>query len=340
MSLVITATKRNAGKTMIGIGIGLHHPGRVGFFKPLGTNLAHGKDKDVLLYKEIFNLNKDPEVFNLSQDYHRIIHDLNETDVAAALKDRYTTLCEKKDFMIIESAHTISYGSYTGLSAPQIAAQLKIPGIVVAEGDPDKIIDKSLIAQRCFKVKNASLLGVILNKVTYPEENLVKHLENLDIPVLGVIPEDEELKTPSCGDIIDILDGELIAGEDGLCEKAGKTVVGAMTYDTAQRIVHQIELSPDSVMVTGGNRADIQLLAFEIGSSMLVLTGNEYPSMSILAKADELDVPVVIVPYDTMTAASRCEKVVASLSPEDAPLIKEIVGKNVNIERILKDANH
>ena len=56
MSLVITATKKNAGKTMVGIGIGLHHPESTGFFKPLGTNLVRGKDEDVLLYKEIFNL--------------------------------------------------------------------------------------------------------------------------------------------------------------------------------------------------------------------------------------------------------------------------------------------
>jgi BioD-like phosphotransacetylase family protein len=338
MSLVITATKKNAGKTMVGIGIGLHYPGSTGFFKPLGTNLVRGKDEDVLLYKEIFNLKEEPELFNLSQDYHRIIHDLDETDVVAALKNRFLTLSEGKDFMIIESAHTISYGSYTGLSAPQIAAQLKIPGIVIAEGDPEKIIDKSLIAQRCFKVKNALLLGVVINKVTNPVDNVVEHLEESDIPVLGVIPENNELKTPSCEDVIDILDGELIAGEGGLCEKAGPTIVGAMTYDTAQRIVHKINLSPDSIMVTGGNRADIQLLAFEIESSLLVLTGNEYPSMSILAKADELNVPVVMVPYDTMTAASRCEQAVATLSPEDAPLIKEIVGKTVDIGRIIEEA--
>ncbi|MGD2249398.1 MAG: AAA family ATPase [Candidatus Methanofastidiosia archaeon] len=338
MSLVITATKKNAGKTMVGIGIGLHHPGSIAFFKPLGTNLVNGKDEDVLLYKEIFNLKEDTELFNLSQDYHRIIHDLDETNIQAALKNRFLTLSEGKDFLIIESAHTISYGSYTGLSAPQIAAQLNIPGIVIAEGDPEKIIDKSLIAQRCFNVKNASLLGVIINKVTTPVDNVVEHLEEFNIPVLGVIPENNELQTPSCEDVIDTLDGELIAGKGGICEKVGPTIVGAMTYDTAQRIVHQIELSSDSIMVTGGTRADIQLLAFEIESSMLVLTGNVYPSMSILSKADELNVPVVMVPYDTMTAASRCEQAVATLSPEDAPLIKEIVGKNVDVNRILEAA--
>lgn len=89
-------------------------------------------------------------------------------------------------------------------------------------------------------------------------------------------------------------------------------------------------------MVTGGTRADFQLLAFKIEGSMLVFTGNEYPSMSILSKADELNVPVVMVPYDTMTATSLCEQAVATLSPEDAPLIKEIVGKNVDINRIIE----
>ena len=336
MSLVITSTKKNAGKTMVGLGIGLNCPGKVGFFKPLGTNLVQGADEDVLLFKEVFQLKEDSHLFNISRDYHRILHDLKEgEDFTDILRKRYAQLAQGKDFMLIETAHTMSYGSYTGLSAPQVAAVLDCPGLLIAEGEPDTIIDKSIIANHCFNVKDATLLGVVINKSTFRKEARAQ-LEEKGINILGVIPENEELKTPTCEDVIDILDGELIAGEEGLCKKVKTIVVGAMTYDTAERTLQQMEFPENTVMVTGGDRADMQLLAFEIKSSLLVLAGNTYPSMTILAKADELGIPVIMVPYDTMTAASRCEQATAKLNSSHAPLIKELVKKYVDLDQIFE----
>ncbi len=324
---------------MVGLGIGLCYPGKVGFFKPLGTNLLEGADEDVLLFKEVFHLKEDPQTFNLSRDYHRILHDLKSgTDLTELLKERYTHLSQGKDFMIIETAHTLSQGSYTGLSAPEIASVLKCPGLLIAEGEPDTIVDKSIIAHHCFNVKDANLLGVVINKASALDEEARAQLEERGIPILGIIPEVEELKTPTCEDIIDVLDGELIAGEEGLCKKVKTTVVGAMTYDTAQRTLQQMNFPQNTVMITGGDRADMQLIAFEIQSSLLVLTGNTYPSMTVLAKADELKIPVIMVPYDTMTAASRCEQATARLRPSHAPIIKELVGKHVDVDQIFEKA--
>lgn len=336
MSLLITSTGKSAGKTMVGLGIGQHYPGEVGFFKPLGTNLDQGIDEDVMLFREVFKLKEDPQLFTLSQNYDRIIHDLKKTDFTAALKSRYTQLSQGKDFMIIETAHTVSYGSYAGLSAPQIASVLNCPGLLIAEGTPEKIVDKSIIADHCFNVKGAHLIGVVINKTSAFEEKA--QLQERGIDVLGIIPESTALKTPTCEDIIDKLDGELIAGEEGLSKKVETTVVGAMTYDTAQRTLQRMEFPQHSVMVTGGNRADMQLLAFDIKSSLLVLTGNTYPSVAVLAKADELKIPVVMVTYDTMTAASRCEETTARLTSAHAPLIKELVAQHVDLEQIFEAA--
>ena len=337
MGVLITSTKENAGKTMVGLGIGLNHPGKVGFFKPLGTNLVQGIDEDVLLFTEVFKLRENPEFFNLSKDYHRILHDVEEPDLTETLKKRYSRLHQEKDFLIVETAHTMSYGSYTGLSAPQIAAALDCPGVLIAEGEPEKIYDKSVIAHHCFKVKNAPFLGVVLNKVRTFEEECEALLEEKGISILGIIPEYEELMTPTCEDVVDVLDGELIAGEEGLCRAVRTTVVGAMTYDTALSTLHKMEFPQNSIMITGGDREDMQLLAFDIRSSLLVLTGHSYPSAAVLAKADDLKTPVIMVHYDTMTAASRCEDATAKLRPSQAPFVKEIVGKHVDVKRMFEN---
>lgn len=339
MSLLITSTSKNAGKTMVGLGIGLNYPGNVGFFKPLGTNLDHGHDRDVLLFTEVFGLAEDVESFNLSKDYHRIMHDLEaQTDLTPLLTQRYQELSEGKDFTIIETAHTLSYGSYTGLSAPQIGSQLGVPALLITEGTSEKIIDKSVMAGRCFAVKEAVMLGVVINKASSLEDDLQSRLEERGIDLLGIIPEDEELKTPTSEDVLDALDGELLAGEEGLNNMVGVTVVGAMTYDTAQRTLQQMGFPQKTIMVTGGDRADMQLLALDFGSSLLVLTGSSYPSIDVLTKADELHVPVVMVPYDTMTTAYRCEQTVAELRPHRAPLVKELVRRHVDLNQIFDAA--
>lgn len=337
MSVLITSTKKKAGKTMIGIGIGLHHSGSVGFFKPLGTNIVQGADEDVLLFTDIFNLKEDPHLFNLSQDYHRILHDLNHSPhLTSRLTGRFTQLSTDKDFMIIETAHTFTYGSYTRLSAPQIADALGCPGIVVAQGTPETILDKSIMARHCFEDIKASFCGVIVNKSPAFSSVHEGYLTERGIPVLGVIPEVEELRTPTCEDIIDVLDGELLAGEEGLSKKVESTIVGAMTYDTAQRTLQTMEFPHNAVLVTGGDRADMQLIAFELKSSLLVLTGNTYPSMAVLAKADELQIPVVMVPHDTMTAAMRCEQASARIRPSHVPLIKTLINTHVDLDSVWK----
>ncbi len=335
MSLVITSTKKDAGKTMVGLGIGLHYSGKIGFLKPLGTNVVQGYDEDALLFKEVFQLDGDPREFNLFRDYHRIVHDLREPDFTGLLKRRYDELSQGKDFTLIESAHTLSYGAYAGLSAPQVASVLGCPGLLIAEGAPEKVIDKSIMASHCFKIKKATLLGVVVNKSSFKEEDQTL-LEERGINLLGVIPENDHLRIPTCEDLIEELGGELIAGKEGLTKKVETTVVGAMTYDTAQRTLQHMETPRNAVMVTGGDRTDMQSLAFEIGSTFMVLTGNRYPSMEILARADELEIPVVMVTYDDLTAASMCEKATARLNPSDAPLIKELVGRHVDLKQIFE----
>ena len=322
---------------MVGLGIGLHYAGStsVGYFKPLGTNIVQGLDEDVLLFKDLFELDGDPLQYNLEQHYHRTLHDLTpKEDIASTLMERYTQLSAEHNFMIIESAHTFSYGYYTGLSAPQIAHALECPGLVVAQGAPETILDKCIMARQCFEHNAASFLGAIINNSPDFSPSHEQVLTEHSIPVLGVIPPAEELRLPTARDVIEALDGELLAGEEGLHNPIETVIVGAMTYDTAQRTLKTMETPHHNILVTGGDRADMQLLAFELKSSLLVLTGKSYPSMSVLSQADTLQIPVVLVPYDTMTTATRCEQVTARITPSHAPIITQLIKTHVDLDSI------
>jgi BioD-like phosphotransacetylase family protein len=331
LMLLIASTADHAGKTMIGLGIGQNYPGKVGVFKPVGTDLVNGIDRDVCLFKEVFKLKEAPDRFSISIDRH-ILRD-KKTDFNPLLKERFCELSQGKDFMIIEAAHTMSYGSYAGLSAPQIAQVLGCPGLLIAEGTPEKVIDKSLMARHCFAVRDAALLGVVVNRA---DVGLPEKLHEKGIHVLGVIPEYKALSVPTCEDIVSELDGELLAGEKGLHKKVETTVLGDMTFDSARKTLQQIKFPENSVMVTGGDQKDMHMFAFYIKSSLLVLTGGTPPSADILAKAEKQKIPVVMVTGDTMTTASRCEQATAVIRPSHAARIKEIVKTHVDLERIFE----
>lgn len=329
--LLITSTADRAGKTMVGLGIGQNYPGHVGVFKPVGTDLVSGIDRDVSLFKDVFKLKEASHKFSISIDRH-ILRD-KETDFHSLLKERFCELSQGKDFMIIEAAHTMSYGSYAGLSAPQIAQVLGCPGLLIAEGAPEKVIDKSLMARHCFAVRDADLLGVVVNRAA---PGLHETLYNKKMKVLGVIPEYRALSVPTSEDIINELDGELLAGERGLHKKVETTVVGDITLDPAWKTAQQVKFPEKSVIVTRGDQKDIYMFAFYIKSSLIVLTGDTLPPADILAKAESLEIPVVTVPDDTMSTASRCEQATAVIRPSHAARIKEIVKTHVDLEHIFE----
>ena len=87
-----------------------------------------------------------------SRDYHRIIYDVTEVGLTQKVKEQYTVLSNGKDFTIVETAHTLSYGSY-GLSDPHIASHLDCPAVVIAEGEPKKLLTRALLPNVALKLK-------------------------------------------------------------------------------------------------------------------------------------------------------------------------------------------
>ena len=59
--------------------------------------------------------------------------------------------------------------------------------------------------------------------------------------------------------------------------------------------------TPNKAVITGGDRADIQMAALETSTRCLILTGNLYPSPAVIRRAEELDVPVLLTDMDTLS---------------------------------------
>jgi BioD-like phosphotransacetylase family protein len=156
------------------------------------------------------------------------------------------------------------------------------------------------------------LVGILVNGV--PAEAL-EHLnadcrpclEERGVPILGALPLQDRLQALSVGELADVLEGEFLAlpeKEDVLIEQL---VVGAMSVEQALPRIRRVPGT--KAVITGGDRADIQLVALETSTDCLILTGYLRPVPEVLRRAEEAGVPVLLVRHNTMETVEAIERV-------------------------------
>lgn len=116
------------------------------------------------------------------------------------------------------------------------------------------------------------------------ERKLKKHIERLTF-----------------GEVVRIIEGDVLGGANGLEKDLNKFVIGAMTEEAMQRYI-----TPGSLMIVG-NRLDAQKLALKEGAPVLI-TGGFDTSQEIRALADQLALPILRTTYDTFTVASMINR--------------------------------
>lgn len=327
--LVITSIRTGAGKTTLALGMAFSRD--CSYFKPLGDRVEKGEDEDYLLLRE-YASHAIPPLYRVSDRPSR-------NEVQTGLRKAFGG--RKNDCVLIESPHNATFGAYAHLCSADIAAALRLKGIVVAFGSTETLVDKVLLARSYFESVGSEIIGVVINKVSYSK---MEETENVVIPALkryglqtfGIIPEKKKLSSISGADVLEHLEGRLLAGEKGLDSDIDTITVGAMNFEHALRSFRK---SKNKMVITGGDRADIQLAAMETSTSCLVLTGSLHSSPPVLSRADELDIPVIMVKEDTYSVLKKVEEIKSHIRTGDSEkieIIKNMVGSNVDIEGIMK----
>lgn len=127
------------------------------------------------------------------------------------------------------------------------------------------------------------------------------------IPRVGTIRvednPDKDIEKFTYSEIVNIVGGTCAAGRDGLYKRVNKLFIGAMTPDIIQRYI-----SPGDLLIIG-NREDAQWVGLSRECGLLI-TGGFKCSPEIEAKADELNIPVILTDYDTFTAATLINRAI------------------------------
>ncbi len=347
-TLFIGSTVGNSGKTMITIGLApvLQESGyKVGFFKPLGKQptMVGGKvvDADAQFLKEALHLAEPLEQICpvvVTQDLlYKALHG-DTSDARARIQKAFEAVSAGKDVVLMGGAGTLADGGFLGVPTLSLVKDYKAPVLLVDPYHDEVCIDCILMAR---EMLGDALMGVVLNRVTPQalpevEQIVVPYLASKGIEVLGVVPLDRLLDAVTVRQLVEILQGKVVCGEAALDEFVERFSVGAMDTGAALGYFQRL---PNKAVITGGNRADIQLAALETSTRCLVLTGDQMPNQIIIARAREAGVPIVVVSHDTLTTVEKLESVLGRIRIRETPKVRraqELLRERLHSRRIIQ----
>lgn len=131
----------------------------------------------------------------------------------------------------------------------------------------------------------------------------------------------ETFETLTYGEVVKIIDGDILGGEEGLDKDLSKFIIGAMTEDAMVRYI-----TPGSLMIVG-NRENVQKLALEQGAAVLI-TGGFNTNEEVILLANKLKMPVLSTTYDSFTVATLINRAITDqLIKKEIMLVDNIYTK-------------
>ena len=192
---------------------------------------------------------------------------------------------------IIKHIYTIGVG--TKISVRSIASDLN-----VSEGTAYRAI------------KDAEATGIVS---TIPRVGTVR-IEKI---------EKKSIESLSYAEVVNMVEGSILGGKDGVHKKLSKFVIGAMQVNDAKRY-----MVPNCLVIVG-NREEIQKVALENECAVLI-TGGFSCCDKIKKLADSKHLPIISCSYDSFTVATMISKAISeNLIKKDIVLVEDIMKSEI-----------
>lgn len=129
----------------------------------------------------------------------------------------------------------------------------------------------------------------------------------------------ENIEKLTFAEVVNIVDGQVLGGRDGLHKTLNKFVIGAMKLEAMMRYTEAGNL------LIVGNRTNAHELALKAGAAVLV-TGGFDTDESVKKLADELQLPIISSSYDTFTVATLINRAIYDqLIKKEIILVEDIL---------------
>lgn len=358
----VAATGQNVGKTTTCLGLvsGLQkRRNSVGFLKPVGqehveTRCGHQVDKDVILFKEHFHLEESyeemspvlfPKGFTRNYLDGRVSHD----ELTKKILHAYKTISKRHGITVIEGTGHTGVGSIVDLNNAQVAKMLGIPLILVAPGGLGSSFDELALNLQMCRHHGVRVGGVILNRVLETKREMVldympKALSRWEIPLLGCIPYNDFLSSPSMQDFELLFQTELLSGTEHRLRhfRHLRLVASSVEIYRAGIIPHQLIITPalreEIILATLTRYWDLKIAHpdqdLETG---MILTGRQPPKEAIVEQLKKANIPMLYVPLNSFVAMKMIGTHISKIRIEDTVKVKQaiqLVETHIDFDRL------
>jgi len=349
-TVLVTSTDHGIGKTAIAVALArtAQQAGHdVGYMKPKGTRLlsATGKtrDEDPMLARELLDLDAEmhemePIVYSPTFIQEAVRGREDPEGLRKQVVENFEGLSEGTDLMVLEGSDDLATGGIVDLTDVDVAEAVDARVVLISGYEDAGTADDVLAAAETIGDR---LAGVLFNGVRDSEfdeltDAVMPFLEGRGVPVLGAIPRVQELAGVTVDELARSLGADVLTSDASTDAHVERFTVGAMSRNAA---LEQFRRTRDAVMITGGDRSDIQTAALEAsGIRALVLTGGFRPASAVLGRAEEEGVPVLLVQSDTRTTIDRVEDVLGSGRTRDEATVErmqELLTESIDLENAL-----
>ncbi|MCH9625477.1 MAG: Phosphate acetyltransferase [Chlamydiales bacterium] len=356
-AIFVAATGQNVGKTTICLGMiaALKKKiSKLGFMKPVGQQHVSVEknllvDKDVVLFKEFFHLTSNyrdmsPVIF--PKGFTRDFLDLkiDEASLKQKIQKAYKKIYSENDFTIIEGTGHVGVGSIVNLNNASVAASLNADVVIIAKGGLGSTFDELALNKQMCDAHGVKICGVILNRVIEEKKEMITHyitkaLSRWDIPLIGSIPYNQFLSTPTMEDFETLFNTKLLSGEQFHYHH----------YETMRLVATSVEtfkerIFPQQLIVTPATRNDIILALIDQKKNQngepehgLILTGRHPPSPSMIVKLQQAQIPSLYAAYTSFQAMKMITSFIAKIRKEDTSKVQkaiDLVENNIDFSLI------
>jgi uncharacterized protein len=147
------------------------------------------------------------------------------------------------------------------------------------------------------------------------------------------LPQNRTLRSVSVGELVKRLQAEVLCCPERLDLLVESLSIGAMNVSAALDYFRKARCM---AVVTGGDREDIQLAALETSTQCLILTGHLSPQSYIIRRAEDLEIPIVSVDFDTLTTVEIVEDAFARIriqEPVKVSIIRQLMAEHFQFDR-------
>lgn len=358
--LFIAATGQNIGKTTICLGLVsglLKRIRNISFIKPVGQEHVTFEnvkvDKDVVLFKDHFQLegnisSMSPVIFDKHFTRKYLDGQIPKDRLMSKILKSYELLQKNSDYIVVEGTGHVGVGSIAEVNNATVCKRLGLDCILIAEGGLGSSFDTLTLNKDLMEKHGVRIKGIILNKVLPEKKEMItsymqKALARWNIPLVGVIPYNKLLSTPSMHDFAQLFQTSLLSGKNQTFAHFKKFILVACSDIRFDQLIGENQL-----IITPASREDIILTTLshywdqKIGGAPfkagMILTGLIEPSKELIDQLKKTHIPVLYIPEASYTVMKKITRYIAKIQKEDTEKIEEAknaIEKHIDFDKIL-----